>query len=270
MKNIHIVPTDKPTGIFELQNGLHFSIIEKIRYGEFKGFHIYITNSEEIKEGDWVITNGGLRFVTKLNNDKIKSFTDDGTISKQSPSPQCHLEFYKKIILTTDQDLIKDGVQDIDDEFLEWFIKNKSCDSVDVVNDEYVDLEKDEYIDLYKIIIPKEESKQEYQSECICDTECRGFVNVKCKKPKQETLEEAFDKIYNSIDFTEFDFASFKLGAKWQQERSYSEEDMEKSFEAGRSYEELIQSQKANLDWEGKIDYKPKSFKEWFEQFKKK
>ncbi len=55
-----------------------------------------------------------------------------------------------------------------------------------------------------------------------------------------------------------------------KQEKSYSEEDMEKSFEAGRSYEELIQSQKANLDWEGKIDYKPKSFKEWFEQFKKK
>jgi len=45
-------------------------------------------------------------------------------------------------------------------------------------------------------------------------------------EPKQETLEEGFDRIYNSMDFREFDFASFKLGAKWQQERSYSEEDM--------------------------------------------
>ncbi len=42
----------------------------------------------------------------------------------------------------------------------------------------------------------------------------------------KETLEEAFDRIYNSIDFTEFDFASFKFGAKWQQEKMYSEEDM--------------------------------------------
>jgi hypothetical protein len=30
----------------------------------------------------------------------------------------------KKIILTTDLDLIKDGVQSIDNEFLEWFVKN--------------------------------------------------------------------------------------------------------------------------------------------------
>ncbi len=45
----------------------------------------------------------------------------------------------------------------------------------------------------------------------------------------KETLEEAFDRIYNSIDFTEFDFTSFKIGAKWQDEQDknkYSEEDM--------------------------------------------
>jgi hypothetical protein len=39
---------------------------------------------------------------------------------------------YKKIILTTDQDLIKDGVQAIDDEFLEWFVKNPSCEEVEI------------------------------------------------------------------------------------------------------------------------------------------
>jgi PHP family Zn ribbon phosphoesterase len=35
-----------------------------------------------------------------------------------------------------------------------------------------------------------------------------------------ETIEEAFDRIYNSIDFTEFDFTSFKLGVKWEQQSS--------------------------------------------------
>jgi hypothetical protein len=30
----------------------------------------------------------------------------------------------KKIILTTDSKLIKDGLQDIDDDFLEWFLNN--------------------------------------------------------------------------------------------------------------------------------------------------
>ncbi len=47
------------------------------------------------------------------------------------------------------------------------------------------------------------------------------------RRIKQETLEEAYNKIYKSIDFTEFDFTSFAIGAKWQQKRSYSEEEVE-------------------------------------------
>jgi hypothetical protein len=41
-----------------------------------------------------------------------------------------------------------------------------------------------------------EDHKQQYQSECICDTECRGFVNVKCKNPNQETIEQAAERYY--------------------------------------------------------------------------
>jgi hypothetical protein len=44
--------------------------------------------------------------------------------------------------------------------------------------------------------------------------------------PKQETLEEAFNKIVDSSDYVLFDYASFEEGAKWQQERSYSEEEV--------------------------------------------
>ena len=39
----------------------------------------------------------------------------------------------KKIILTDNQDLINDGVQPIPDEFLEWFVKNPSCESVEII-----------------------------------------------------------------------------------------------------------------------------------------
>jgi len=47
------------------------------------------------------------------------------------------LQSCKKIILTTDQDLIKDGVQSIDDEFLEWFCsKNGEVDFVKVITTE--------------------------------------------------------------------------------------------------------------------------------------
>jgi translation initiation factor 2 beta subunit (eIF-2beta)/eIF-5 len=153
MKNIHLIPTDKPTGIFESKNGLHFSIIEKIRYGEFKGFNIYITNDEDIKEGDWFV---------QVNTKKIiKHHPKNGLLLQ----PQ---SFDKKIILTTDQDLIKDGLQAIDDEFLEWFVKNPSCERVEVER-----LEDGQYFDRladgsviegiyenYKIIIPQEEPKQ--------------------------------------------------------------------------------------------------------------
>jgi hypothetical protein len=61
----------------------------------------------------------------------------------------------KKIILTTDQDLIVDGIQAIDDEFLEWFIKNNSCEEVEI--EDYGTL----YNFRYLILIPQEEPKQE-------------------------------------------------------------------------------------------------------------
>ena len=105
--------------------------------------NIYITNDEEIKEGDWIL-DLDLKKIVKA--DKLKVIT-----SKKS---KCW--YYKKIILTTDQDLIKDGVQGIDDEFLEWFVKNPSCESVKVVH-ERVLWENGEITHYkYKIIIPKE------------------------------------------------------------------------------------------------------------------
>ena len=69
-------------------------------------------------------------------------------------------------------------------------------------------------------------------------------------KLKQETLEEAFDRIFDSIDFTEFDFASFAIGAKWQQQNSYSEEEV--------------------LDLLNYLGKDNQDLYDWFEQFKKK
>jgi len=72
------------------------------------------------------------------------------------------------IILTTNKLLIKDGVQAIDDEFLEWFVKNPSCEEVEITRPNKCkivgcDLEcilfktcENIYI-VYEIIIPKED-----------------------------------------------------------------------------------------------------------------
>jgi hypothetical protein len=60
------------------------------------------------------------------------------------------------------------------------------------------------------------------------------------------------------------DEKSFLSGAKWQAERMYSEEDIKKSFEAGRKgyMRGGLFNKEYFFTW--------KSFKLWFEQFKKK
>ena len=75
--------------------------------------YLYITSNEKIKEGDWVILT---------NKEIIKAEEAD-----ENPKRPC------KIILTTDPDLIKDGVQAIDDEFLEWFVKNPTCEHIPII-----------------------------------------------------------------------------------------------------------------------------------------
>jgi hypothetical protein len=119
MKNIHVIPTDKPSRLIHndsnqlcYQSNKSFKNDRKWMYR--KKFNIYITSDEDIKEGHWCIDKHN--FVYKQETDKIFSeFTGS-----------------KKIILTTDTDLIKDGVQTIDDEFLEWFVKNPSCKEVKI------------------------------------------------------------------------------------------------------------------------------------------
>ena len=105
MKNLHVLPTDCPSR-------LRYNIKTKIwELGEFPKYHtdiksthnIYITSEEEIKEGDWCLDT--------LN---LILFISDGRVN-------VHQNTDKKIILTTDPDLIKNCVQAIDAEFLEWF-----------------------------------------------------------------------------------------------------------------------------------------------------
>ena len=160
MKNIHILPTDnKYSRLYFNVNDTEFQIceIEKPSTILKPNRHICITSDEEIKKGDWFLSKEGI-----VHNNWEWNFGD------------------KKIILTTDQDLIKDGVQDIDDEFLEWFVKNPSCEEVEVVNEQYTqNYHKDIWYNRHKLIIPKKEPKQDKIME-------RFITNA-----KQETLEEA-------------------------------------------------------------------------------
>ena len=129
---------------------------------------------------------------------------------------------YKKIILTTNKLLIKDGVQPIDDEFLQWFVQNPSCENVKVEPD-YDEVRSD----YYKIVIPsyiKSETKFIGVEFDLAD----GFSKfISKEEPKQETLEEVANKangynVYSKETKAPIFNEGFVVGAKWQQNREYS------------------------------------------------
>jgi hypothetical protein len=182
MKNIHLIATDKPTGIFQSNSGLQFSIRDKVRVEPLKGFHIYITSNEDIKIGNWVLN------------------IEENTIFKPSTYEIYHIknseakyyEYCKKIILSTDPDLIKDGVQAIDDEFLEWFVNNPSCEFVEV--EDYYDPKNMVYginTNPYKITIPKEEAKQETVEQTAVEWLVEYFSKYVDMNKHLEEIEQA-------------------------------------------------------------------------------
>ena len=206
MKNLHILPTDKPSRLHTWINdkGLRATLYEKPQLeNPNTAKNIYITSDEKIKNRDCYIYLGQINKRTRKNS-KV-----------EYPFPN-----YQKIVLTTDQDLINDGVQSIDDEFLEWFVKNPSCEEVEVIplrkSSGYYDEKEVWHWDFlaYKIIIPKEELKQETIEEAKVDNLIKLFG-------KDFDLESS-DTIKNCN-------VSFEAGAKWQKEQDknlYSEDDL--------------------------------------------
>jgi hypothetical protein len=272
MINIYLLPTDKPSRLLKNTQYNSFWLrtdfldreikrgVEKLQYQ-----NIYITSDEEIKD---------------VRPHKGKWQLEKGKILNKFPNYLTDLSECKLVIMTTDQDLIKDGVQAIDDEFLEWFVKNPSCETAEVVSNYRVksgNIEEHkqgvagyEYYE-YKIIIPKEEPKQLTDLEIAIKLE-----EIEREEPKQETLEETIglkaheysmqyvgtDKYTVSMLAIEF---GYHLALEQEQEKSYSEEDMKLAWEDGRNGT-LIVGQFPFII----TKFKHNSFTKWFERFKKK
>lgn len=195
MKNIHILQTNKPTGIFKSGDNLLFSITNKVRTNP-EGFHIYITFNEEIKIGDYgydQVHNCVVRITENLLGNYL----------------------YKKIILTTDVDLIKDGVQAINDEFLEWFIQNPTCEEVVVT---------------YGVLNPFQSEEQGYLIHCsdnevleepkqLTDLEIAIKLEEIESEPKERTIEEAAGNTHNKEYIKQIFFEAIKVtGEGWNGE----------------------------------------------------
>jgi hypothetical protein len=279
MKNIHILQTDKPSRLFKILQ-FNFVFDNQNKYSEeYKKLHkyinqnIYITSDEEIKEGDYFLYDK-----TEIRYKTNGTEYHGRDLCHISGNRRYKINKSKKIILTTNQDLIEEGVQAIDDEFLEWFVKNPSCKEVEVkMENYYASGALQPNLWQHKIIIPQEEPKQDYEyigeckgnngNGCFMDSsghDCGCFV----RKLKQETLEEAAEKMYKQ-SYDEFGAptwdegklfhrkAGFIDGAKWQQKRMYSEEDIMNALHSV----ELKDNRNYSKIYDG--------MKEWFEQFKK-
>jgi len=97
---------------------------------------------------------------------------------------------------------------------------------------------------------PKEEQKQNLIDMMRYDENLGLYEEF-----KQETLEEATDRIYGLADKYSKNRTGFIQGAKWQAKRMYSEEEVKQIIEAT-----LIEYS----------DFVLADIPEWFEQFKKK
>ena len=250
MKNLYILPTDKPSRlVYDTNDDLTLTSIKMVQEFSNKKVHIYITSDEEIKEGFvlHLYTNRILEVGVITESNGNKSFREKNYHINGIEVLICDC---KKITLTTDQDLINDGVQAIDDEFLQWFVKNPSCEWVEVG---------------YGVIRLTENDNKGYWIS-IPNAE----FNMSIEEPKQETLEKAAEKYSEktaSIKILVNDMqdrlvlceSAFEAGAKWQQEQNrnlYSEEDVRKMFSR---YNEII-SHRDVEEWQPWID----------KQFKKK
>jgi hypothetical protein len=219
--------------------------------------NIYITNDEVIKAGDY--------FWKPDCNMIFKA--------EYTPHKGC-----QKIILTTDQELIKDGVQAIDDEFLQWFVKNPSCESVEVDKNWNYPLDKSWE---YKLrIIPKDEAKERAknymslkgaletkQIKCYCGHTTMCDCSPLDEAKQETTIEEAklrqlfknrsncyadADDVVQTMDEDCF----ISTINEWQQGRIYSEEEVKK----------LI----VDFLFTRGIGKEVENVNEWFNQVKKK
>ena len=141
MKNIHLIPTDKPSRFFitnEDEYGYREHYVPDTMQ-TIKCMNMHIISEEEIKVGDWFIHPDSSCFNKECKEVSIGGYeilrvikVDENFIYHSAMMAIHKNKNIKKIILTTDQGLIKNGVQAIENDFLEWFVKNPSCEEVNV------------------------------------------------------------------------------------------------------------------------------------------
>lgn len=269
MKNIHFIQTE--TSLAKLQLDRDYgtlTILDKpciINGQDFVGANLYITSNEEIQIDEWCFeiynresTAVAPRFIDENNN---TWWLRQINMNVSADDANC-----KKIILTTDPILIKDDVQALDDEFLNWFIKNQKREIpiiTTTVNNE------SRYTTNIGFESWRKEEPQQVCENCKIEISKYGCACFPQAHPKQETLEEAAHKMLVDYGIKSMGQSIGVLTVKklmvdmtkWQQEQDknkFSEEDVKEAFYMGEKH----------VATEKKVYPQSPDFETWFKQFK--
>jgi len=167
MQNLFLITTDKPTSkLQKTKHGNLFLSNEVKSYSDCTNQNIYITSDKKIKEDNWCLQ------VETNEVFKIKEILEKQHVYLDTDGKKHYDNFdpwnVKKIIMTTNSDLIADGVQSIDDKFIEWFINNSDCKQIKVMY-----LGNFNKIDSYTITIPKQSNKWK-----LSNIETAKFIDI--------------------------------------------------------------------------------------------
>ena len=157
MKNIFLIPTDKPSRLYYHSDLKQLVLTNKTMLREFViNQNIYITSNSKFVRDEY-ITDG-----IEVMKATPKLVDAQGLVDRRD---------WKKILMTTDPELIKDGVHPIGEDFLKWFVENPTCIKVEVVYGLFNPMGRQvdpndlgqnhsKCVWKYKIITTKEEQKQ--------------------------------------------------------------------------------------------------------------
>jgi hypothetical protein len=152
MKNIFLIPTENSSRL-SIKDGVLILHRQQWRKGTQ---NIHITSDSKFVRDEY-ITDG-----IEVIKATPKLVDAQGLVDRRD---------WKKILMTTDPDLIKDGVHPIGEEFLQWFVENPTCIKVEVVYGLFNPMGRQvdpndlgqnhsKCVWKYKIITTKEEQKQ--------------------------------------------------------------------------------------------------------------
>lgn len=226
-KNIWLLPTNESSRIYLIKKNNRLGITSK---------------NPEFMENFGGGTQNQYVYITSDDYIGLSYYLDGNLVRKGVVDDKAYWESrkdYKKIILTTDPKLIKEGVQPIPDCFLEWLVSNPNCDFVEtekVQDGKFVDFEADSNVtegvyENYRIII-KELHILKYPDNHLTKERLIDLENL-----SDEEKHESLAYFINSIgDYFVLFFKALGLKTHIESEISNEKENYKLIFQTKEHY----------------------------------